>query len=304
VTPALDLPSWPLWFRLRAVAGERRSAVTTTPRRIDLNVGIGLSGKHVDVIVPHDARRFGERIVTLADRAFERYVEWLGAPPLNERCDLRFVAVSKLYWNLYVTVRRYERKSPGFTFASRKSGNVASYMLLEYGSAGLDRGTPELDFTTLHELSHCVVQRVTGSYSDWPSWWTEGSADLFAARAISEFTGVPREQIPRVAFANRDARTRLAQGRWVPLSRLFALDQDEPKLEWERSATVYLESRALLNHLDTSPETHAKLETFIKYVGSLRAFLITSRIANRFRELFGDLGAVDAALQASLRSGQ
>jgi hypothetical protein len=296
-------PSVPLFFRLSAIAGEKRSQATTAPRRFQVDVAIGLAGRHVDVVVPYDARKLAERMMALGDGAFERYAEWLGARVPAERCRIVFVASPKRYDQILQAKGNFGRRPTGFTHYD-KWGDGASYVQLPAEGDGFGWWPSALESTALHELSHCVGARQNGSYfTDWPSWWTEGSAELFSERALSDLTGTPRTQLPVVAERLRVARALLERGRWVPLVRLFKFDMEDARSsDKERVAAIYAEGAALLHFLDTTPEYRERLASYIRYVASLRSFLITSRMSARFKEMFGDLAALDAAWQAALRA--
>jgi hypothetical protein len=218
--PTRDLPSVPLYYRVTATAHGVRGD-SSKPRAFDIHATSTMHGKHVDVTVPYDTDRLGQKLLALSDRAFERYAEWLGVPVPSGRCSIELL--------LPYAFQRESKK--GISFLSRSGftrptldGNSASYVLFELGSARTSEELPGLlESTTLHELQHCVMRFARHSVIPFPSWLAEGAAELFAERALAEAFAIPRKRLPAASGRISQAR-RLTKNQWMPLEALFAIE--------------------------------------------------------------------------------
>jgi hypothetical protein len=88
----------------------------------------------------------------------------------------------------------------------------------------------------------------------------------------------------------------------ISLTELLSVDERELHARDEKTFSLFYAESYYLNHYLDSGERRARFRSLIREVAHMpRAFLPT-RLAARVRELFGDLGALERGLEASLRA--
>jgi hypothetical protein len=294
-TPDQDLPSGMVYWRAFGKDGDLVGKQASETRPLAVDTSVSWTGKHVEVIVPLSASRFGEQLAPRLDRAVELYAKVLGVAVPPASIPVLFYTTDEAY------ERAHARSAPiaheaGFAFFPRQDSSGAPIVggprlgcHVKFGAQDGIGDDPDatgvIEEVALHELAHAVEFLAVPRYMDLPAWWTEGLSDLLACRAMREILGVPLERQRLLSSRVRLVDALARSGKLVPLTELVNFESGKPHtLDPVRMFALYAESFYLLHFLEAEqPERFAATLRAVANMTALRG------ATSQLRDLTGDL---------------
>jgi hypothetical protein len=246
-----------------------------------------VNGRYVVVDGPAGWEEAGA-LAAVCDGAMARFAEETGLPPPASPAGLHVANV---------------RSGGGYKFAYTLSRG-GTYLAWD-----TDRPRPAVDAAgwletvAVHELAHSFQMRRVAGYPSHPAWWTEGIAEWLAERALGP-EDPTLARLPALAGRIHFLRRELQRGHNLSLRQLLQVRAQSAWRLDDESLTFYAEAYALLRFLD-APEDPARRRRFRDFVRAVERDpdgRAAAGLNARFERTFGDLGALERAWLAWIRS--
>lgn len=257
---------------------------------------VTVPGRHVTVTLPEDEPRLGEQLVTLGDRALERYAPMFGVELPREPIPVTIFVTD----NAMDAVMQSARDPHHVVGATLPDGSVEFHLPLLGGpSPALPEGVGAYEWTFLHELAHALRHRMMPNSQDQPVWIQEGLADRLAECMLGGDSG-PMSTIARARIAPFEKAIGTIQR--IPVAKLLTTTERELHDGDAKTFALYYSESYYLNRYLDSGDRRSRFRALLAEIGRMPRALLATRLAARVRELFGDPAALDRALEASLRA--
>jgi hypothetical protein len=233
---------------------------------------VTLKGARLVLEVPSLEKPRGAALVSLGDRALERFAAALRRP----------LPRGRLFAAFYRSPEAYRAAS-----ARLAQGRFANHAAFSSASGSHLRWSRSVESALLHELSHQLLLQQLESYARLPGWLVEGFSDALAERTLAELHGIDALALPEYASKLARCRDMIDREQWIPLDRFLGLGIDAWKLDdaeahqrhYAQSFCVarYLADGPLLAHLLALPVEQVR-RAFEAWIGAPRE--IDRRIAS------------------------